>query len=68
MSKTTKPNLKAGPVARARAIFAKMPRARRKDVLAACATAGINPATAATYLQLWKHGVRGPAKQRQRTA
>lgn len=51
---------KDGPVAKARAIFAKMGKgAQRKDVLALCVKAGVNPATAATQYQLWMSGERG---------
>ena len=45
----------AGPVARAWAIFAKHPRAQRKDALALAVKAGINAATAATQFQRWRH-------------
>jgi hypothetical protein len=55
MTTKKKTTTKLGPVAQARAIFAKMPRARRKDVLDACVKAGVNKATAATYYQLWRH-------------
>lgn len=43
-----------GPVAKARAIFAKMGKARRKDVIAACVKAGIKENTAKTYYQKFR--------------
>ena len=45
---------KAGPVAKVWEIADRMKGAERKDVLAACAKAGINPATAATQFYRWK--------------
>ncbi len=45
----------SGAVAKAWAIFNKHPKAERKDVLAACAKAGINPNTAKTQYQRWLH-------------
>lgn len=54
-TKKAKSNGRAnGPVGKARAIFAKMPKARRKDVIAACVKAGINENTAKTYYQKWR--------------
>ena len=56
-AKNKKPAKKReGPVARARAIFAKMPNAQRKDVIAACVKARINENTAKTYYQRWHSG------------
>jgi hypothetical protein len=43
-----------GPVAKSRAIFDANPTARRKDVLALCVTAGINPHTAWTQYRKWR--------------
>ena len=45
----------ANPVARVWAIASKMPRAPRKDVLAACAKAGIAARTADTQYYHWKN-------------
>jgi len=53
--KKSAPVTKAGPVAKAWAIFAKHPKAPRKDVLALCAKARVNPATAKTQYQRWLH-------------
>ena len=51
-----KGNGKLGPVAQVWAIAEKLgPKAERKDVLAACAKAGINPNTAKTQFQRWLH-------------
>ncbi len=44
-----------GPVAKVWAICDRMPKAERKEVLAACEKAGINPATAATQYYRWTH-------------
>jgi len=60
MSKTknapSKKATTAGPVAMVWRIATKLgPKAERKDVLAACAKAGINAATAATQFQRWRH-------------
>jgi hypothetical protein len=44
-----------GVVARVWEIASKMKGARRKDVLKACEEEGINPYTAATQYQVWKH-------------
>ncbi len=49
-----KQNGKLGPVAQVWAIATKLgAKAERKEVLAACVAAGINPATAATQLYRW---------------
>jgi hypothetical protein len=48
-----------GPVAQVWAICDKLPRATRKDVLAACEKAGINPATAVTQFYRWKKAKAG---------
>ena len=45
---------KDGPVAKVWEIADRMKGAERKDVLAACAKVGINPATAATQFYRWK--------------
>jgi hypothetical protein len=51
---------KQGAVAKVWEIASKMPKADRKDVLAACAKAGINENTAKTQYQRWLH--RGDKK------
>lgn len=44
-----------GSVAKAWSIFNKMPKAKRKEVLALCEKAGININTAKTQYQRWLH-------------
>lgn len=47
-----------GPVARVWVVAQSMPRASRKDVLAACVALGIKEKTAATQYQLWQYSRR----------
>jgi hypothetical protein len=63
--KTTVPK-KAGPVAKVWEIASSMPKAERKDVLAACVKAGINEFTAKTQYQRWLH--RDDTKQKRNAA
>ncbi len=49
------PTKKTGPVARVWQLASSMPRAKRKDVVAACVNAGVNIHTAKTQYQRWSH-------------
>ncbi len=49
------PTKKSGPVARVWQLASSMPRAARKDVVAACVNAGVNIHTAKTQYQRWSH-------------
>lgn len=60
--KATKP----GAVAKVWEIASSMPKAERKEVLAACAKAGINENTAKTQYQRWLH--RGDKKASAKVA
>jgi hypothetical protein len=60
----TKPKRKAGAVARVWQIATGMPKAERKDVLAACVKAGVNKSTAVTQYYAWKAAT--PAERQQR--
>lgn len=62
------PKKKTGPVARIWAICDGMSGKPRSEVLAACRKAKINPATAATYYQLWRHRNDRPKLRAKRAA
>ena len=49
------PTKASGPVARVWQLASSMPRAKRKDVVAACVNAGVNIHTAKTQYQRWTH-------------
>ena len=49
------PTKASGPVARVWQLASSMPKAARKDVIAACVNAGVNIHTARTQYQRWTH-------------